>query len=372
MPRGKQKKAKGSSKEHKITKEDWQTMEAFKSFIISDPEDSTIEYKFWEGDTVAILPAECTPGSGIQEHDYWVGTITGIRAWVDAVNDSNEVWARVQWLYSGKDAHGAVNSFNPDHCGRFERLWADTHDYVTVEAFNDIVKVFNLRDDDPEVPFIPRGKFFSRYTIKPKLYRITPKVGENSCICNEPYSPDDDSEQGLMHFCPRPQCRKWYHLTCLTEQDPPAHCSARAWGLRLMATSPDDDLKECLYQRIPGSPSKRTRKSMTKDANRTDDSDATLAALLNDLPKNLVTTAQQPIVRGARYAAGGVSGNVRAVVNARRLLLNCLAHWDLPDDWEDIILGEGSSKTTFGAMVVRIKGRKSPIPLLCPQCQSAI
>ncbi|KAH6891766.1 hypothetical protein BKA70DRAFT_1441171 [Coprinopsis sp. MPI-PUGE-AT-0042] len=94
-----------------------------------------------------------------------------------------------------------------DHCGRFERLWADTHDYVTVEAFNDIVKVFNLRDDDPEVPFIPRGKFFSRYTIKPKLYRITPKVGENSCICNEPYSPDDDSEQGLMHFCPRPQCR---------------------------------------------------------------------------------------------------------------------------------------------------------------------
>lgn len=199
-----------------------------------------------------------------------------------------------------------------------------------------------------------------------------PKVGENSCICDEPYSPDDESEHGLMHFCPRPQCRKWYHQRCLIELEPPKPCSARAWGLRLLATSPDDDLKESLYQRIPGSPSKRTRKSMTQDAQRNDESDATLKAVLEDLPKNLLTTAQQPIVRGALYPAGGVSGNVRAVVNARRLVLNSLRYWDLPEDWEDTVLGEGSSKTTFGAMVVRTRGRRSPIPLLCPQCQSAI
>jgi hypothetical protein len=38
-----------------------------------------------------ILPAGCTPGSPIQDYDFWVGEITGIRAWVDATNDSNEV-----------------------------------------------------------------------------------------------------------------------------------------------------------------------------------------------------------------------------------------------------------------------------------------
>ena len=36
-----------------------------------------------------------------------------------------------------------------------------------------------------------------------------------SCICRRPYNPDNSSEESIMHFCPRPNCRKLYHRNCL-------------------------------------------------------------------------------------------------------------------------------------------------------------
>jgi hypothetical protein len=97
-----------------------------------------------------------------------------------------------------------------------------------------------------------------------------------SCVsgCNQPYNPD---EPDPMHFCPRFDCRQWYHESCLIEN---GHISKK---------SPDERIQEFLD--IP-------------------------QARLHRIPPELLRLSCKPIIRGG--FKHGVVGNVKAVCEARQ------------------------------------------------------
>jgi hypothetical protein len=95
-----------------------------------------------------------------------------------------------------------------------------------------------------------------------------------TCLCGQPYKPD---EHDPMHFCPRSDCRRWYHESCLEAN---GHISKK---------SPDERIQEFL-----DIPQARVRR----------------------IPPELLRLACKPIIRGG--SAHGVVGNVKAVCEARQ------------------------------------------------------
>ncbi|TFK25416.1 hypothetical protein FA15DRAFT_357076 [Coprinopsis marcescibilis] len=364
--RSKGKSQKSGADEFSVpTEEQWEEMKTYSSFIVGE------DNEFMRGQIATVLPNGHSPGSDIQQHEYWVGKIKGIRAFENAEDDTNDVWVKVQWYYDAKDVAGVIKSFDTKSTGKYERfLSSEHHDFVNPEAFNEIVTVTDLRDEDPEQPYIGNDQFYMRYAIERQARRLKPKP-ENTCICHKPYVPHDETT--VMHFCPRPTCRKWFHQVCLINNKSAKSCSQQARGLRLLATSPDDEEPESLHDKIPMPPSKRTRRASLQyeKAAESDETDSAVSFALAAMPIRLVFVAQQPIVRGASYEKGGVSGNVKAVVAARRLVYNSLAGKGIPEDWEDMVLGQ-ISPITLDDCLVKIKRKRVLPSLLCPDCHSAI
>jgi hypothetical protein len=82
--------------------------------------------------------------------------------------------------------------------------------------------------------------------------------------------------------------------------------------------------------------------------------------LLAALPPELVSIAQQPIVKG--HGAGGVVGNVRAVTAARRMVYRAISgEGFVPYDWQQRVAGPALGRDISAFP-----------PLLCPQCQGPI
>ena len=120
--------------------------------------------------------------------------------------------------------------------------------------------------------------------------------------------------------------------------------------------------------------------------------DGGLIDALGRLPGKLVLLASQPIVRGSLFVTGGVSGNVRPVVRARRLVHEILGlggdeadnmsveydddstkveRGEVPDDWEERVMGL-ESEVKLNECVVKIEGKKDISVFACPECGSAI
>lgn len=156
-----------------------------------------------------------------------------------------------------------------------------------------------------------------------------------------------------MHFCPRPACRKSYHRSCLAN-DKFRDKDKDTRSLRLLTSSPDTDEVFSLSSLVSGRPRKR-RPGIP-------DPSPSPSTILEALPPDLVKVAQQPIVKGIHY--GGVVGNVKAVITARRVIYAAIETLSLPQDWE----------TQIGvSTAIPKKVGKTPLPpLLCPQCRGPI
>jgi hypothetical protein len=176
-----------------------------------------------------------------------------------------------------------------------------------------------------------------------------------------------------MHFCPTPGCRRAYHRQCLLKTPAPGDLPSTL----LLATSPfdgkglDSDL---------GGPLRKRRRSGRLSSQTTVVSEEerlrSLAEALADLPKELVEVAQQPMVRGAAFYEGGVSGNIGFVTRARELVYDFLESGTVPEDWESAVFEPLKPGVPSGAIrnaIVRIKGLKTELPrFACPKCHSAI
>ncbi|KAF8062338.1 hypothetical protein FPV67DRAFT_1702791 [Lyophyllum atratum] len=434
------------------TDDEWKGMIEFGSFIVRDEEGD--EHTFRRGDTAIVLPHGVKVGQAIELCDYWVVKIREVR-----LRTPEDVWTRVQWYWSGDEVHGAIKSFDSKACGRYERIFSDHFDYVSTSAFDAAVPMKKLNDTDIEQPYIPRDVFYTRYTFEYRARVIQPKPS-SECLCALPYSPDSPSPSSLMHFCPRPACRRWYHAACLVgagyrDGDGDKDGGKAARGRRLLGMSPDVDGVGGLEEmgggeggrgrgrgkgRVRGEPvrkkvrvasggsvgkgrgrgrgravvvpstrtSSRGKKfedsySDSEDPDQNADSDTDPSStLLASLPPDLVLIASQPIVRGAAFPAGGVSGNVGGVVRARRMVYKAVGGGEeVPEDWEGVLgvgvgeavvelegaseeddeddedSGDGKVKTKTkgrgkGKGKKRVKPRESVAALLCPECGGAI
>lgn len=75
--------------------------------------------------------------------------------------------------------------------------------------------MYKLNEVDPDQRYIPNEEFYRRYTFEYRARNLQPKPGLQTCVCHIPYNPNDTDPLNLMHFCPRPSCRKAYHHQCL-------------------------------------------------------------------------------------------------------------------------------------------------------------
>jgi len=165
------------------------------------------------------------------------------------------------------------------------------------------------------------------------------------------YNPDRDP---VMHFCPRPACCLAFHPECLVTLETCIHKESNtaydAW--KFLESWPDTDEKLSVEDLTIDSPPCRKRRK---------GSETSISDPLKDFPEELVQAAQQPIVKG--MGAGGVVGNVKAVVAARRLIYNTLREGStLPTDWMYQVDVEAAIPLET----------KSFTGLLCPYCQSHI
>ncbi|KAF8878062.1 hypothetical protein BD779DRAFT_1676985 [Infundibulicybe gibba] len=303
------------------TESEWRDMDSYGSFILSEA-GSTVQYPFKKGNTALILPFGREAKEEIEVHKFWVGKIKEIRA-----RNENDVWVRVQWYYSGRDVSAIVKSFDHRSCGKYERILSDHYDFVSTQCFDGLTTVASFNETDLEQEFIPNDVFYCRYTFEHKIRLIEPKPGEGTCICGKPYSPDD--KRTVMHFCPRPGCRRAYHQNCLVKAKSKAPAERE---LALLVTSPETDDVFSLSDLSPITPSSRKRRRMN---NTQSQRGPTAEELLEELPEELVEMAQQPMVRSAAFGAGGVAGNIASVARARRMVYETIAGDQLPDDWVD-------------------------------------
>ncbi|KAF8233026.1 hypothetical protein L208DRAFT_1396317 [Tricholoma matsutake] len=302
-----------------------------------------------------MLPYGRKVGEDLALYKYWVGKIKEIRA-----RGEDDVWTRVQWYWSGSEVAGAIKSFDGTACGRFERLYSDHCDYVSTSAFDAVLPVKKFIENDINQPFIDHDDFYQRYTFEYKARIIDPKPGTDTCACNTPYSPDDISPSELMHFCPRPSCRRFYHQRCL---DSPSKDTLEH-HLRLLTSSPDSDetivLEDLVESSEPPKKKRRGRLSKSKDQEMAARS---VEAMLEALPSDLLLVAQQPIVRGGIFRVGGVTGNISAVVRTRRIVYATLQGTPVPEGWEEEL-------NVYRAVYSKKLGK---VPAYrCPQCEGAI
>ena len=132
--------------------------------------------------------------------------------------------------------------------------------------------------------------------------------------------------------------------------------------LQLIMTWPDEDKKDTIFSLL------------SYTGQNDDQSDASpqevsmiISDFLDSLPNELVQVAEQPIVRGAAFKSGGVTGNISYVVQARRMIYEVLRGSSIPDDWA------ASVDLKKSIVDIQMGAKKKRMPaFLCPECNSVI
>lgn len=356
------------------TEEEWGTMLPFSSFSVDDEGKDT----FKRNDVALLLPSFVTPeiAKDFEEHDFWVARIRDIRARrnTDEDSESRDVWVRVQWYYSAKDLAEVIKSFDATTCGKYERIFCDHYDYVHVDSFSGATSMTRIKDHEISQPYIGRAQFYCRYTYDFRERILEPRQKHTACpICSAPYSPDDSNPEQLMHFCPRPSCRKFYHEECLQKH----RLGNSSASLQRIMTWPntDDALSIVGLWSTIHMPMERPRKRRAKDGHgmvplpdsASEESCNITMDFLDSLPNPLVKVAEQPIVRGAAFVKGGVSGNVAPVTQARQMIYDVLQGSSVPESWQETI------DVSSAIVTLRMGSKKRNVNnVFCPNCQSAI
>ncbi|TFK52994.1 hypothetical protein OE88DRAFT_1724729 [Heliocybe sulcata] len=340
---------------------EWERMEVIAAFQVDD------EQKFKKGDFAILLPDMADPDNPPRLHEFWVGILRDIRA--RHIHGENDVWVRVQWFYSPDDVKSLIKSFDASTCGRYERVLSDDFTIVSLTCFSDVISVKEYVEsniDQEDIYACERDQdtgFFYRYDLEHRARTINPKhIG--TCLCSIPYNPDKD----IMHLCPHPSCRRWYHRTCLVIRGSiESKVTKREREDSLLSSSPDSDepFPVAAYQHPVPMPS--PKKGRGPGTGRGKGKSIVHVSPLATLPEDLLETARLPIVKGAKV--GGLVGNVRGVVAARRIVYAALEGREpVPKGWRE--------KVIDGCKAIREEAAygwedEAP-PLKCPQCQGAI
>ena len=199
----------------------------------------------------------------------------------------------------------------------------------------------------------------------------------------------------ISHFCPRPECRAWFHESCLarkyTDDASSRQNSSRA--LQLLAVDPDLQGPHPLFQRFVAT---RQAPSGGKQFSSGLPLAVSVRALKPgqlELPDSLIMAAARPIVRQANSGEYSSHGNARDVVLARRLLYQQLEGGHdivtelisrLDDTWYENIADYMHVWRTLGVHRILAspyvpywdkvveRGEMEVRPVICPKCRGVI
>lgn len=319
------------------TDSEWKTMQNFASFVVADEEGNPHEFSVHQ--TAFILPEGVLPDILHHPTAYWIGKIKQIRA-----RNDEDVWALVQWYWSPQEVNSVIKSFDVSGCGQYERIMSDYYDYVSTASFCDHATVMRYDERAVDQKVFDSDHFYCRFDLEYRARRILPSIKSIACCCGVCYNPDRDP---VMHFCPSPGCRAAYHQECLRR--PKGKLDSTARDRKLIENWPDTDKPLSIEDLASSRPCRKRRKGPS------------IPDPLDQFPDALVKAAQQQIVKGVQ--AGGVVGNVKAVVAARQLIYcSLLKGSPLPTDWKDKIDVKAAISPD----------RKSTLVFVCPQCKNLI
>ncbi|KAJ2915734.1 hypothetical protein MD484_g4661, partial [Candolleomyces efflorescens] len=328
------------------TPEEWEKMKTFACFAVTDDDDEL--HKFMRGSTATVLPHHYPPGADFPEHEYWVVKIREIRGVIHDEDDTNDVWAKVQWYYAPEDVAGVVKSFDTSACSPYERIFSDHFDFVSSESFNETITIPELNDEDIEQKYIRPDVFFTRYTIERQSRRLKTDSVEAvyEALANSWRGGEEECEEEEEEFAERFYwCAAqspgyggaFTGLPGITGTPSPSKRStspSKRSALKVPDATPGKKRKTVVFEadELSNVPLPQLRFDLDgeyedeeeEEEEEKDENDAVLLGALESLPQGLVRIAQQPIVRGRLFAKGGVSGNVRVVVKARRLVYELL------------------------------------------------
>ncbi|KAJ7226893.1 hypothetical protein GGX14DRAFT_417581 [Mycena pura] len=348
--------------------EDWEQMTPYGKFIVTDSDGC--ENVFALGDTAVVLPNGVEVGDEIPMHDYWVARLVAIRgrpppapvrrrtkktrlgrgSVKDTPAEDSDIWAKVHWFYSPKEVSALVKGFSASHCSKYERIYSHHAEIISALTFDALVPVVKFREDDPNQLPIAHDQFFVRYFLETARKHEVLCYARSSerpigCICPHPYDLNDPDPLRVMHMCPQPSCRRFYHRACLLDHG--HYTRARACMADLSVSSPDRGGKSSAS---PPSPL------------------ATHGAVATpSIPDGLRKRAAQPIIRGAAlHGFGfGITGNCHAVMHARHLVQQ--------DDWQDEF--EALAEAMAMAMVdvrLQLADTDEELVFTCPYCAAPI
>ncbi|KAJ7076464.1 hypothetical protein B0H15DRAFT_863895 [Mycena belliarum] len=276
------------------------------AFVFEDENGSEVEFRL--NDVGVIFPEAGERRHAYKLEDSWLAKIKGIR-----VRSEDEVWVAVNWYYSPLDIKEKMPGLLA-HCAKRERIYSHHSELIPASIFEVPVPMMLFLEDDPEQQFFPGDRFFCRYFFDANPdrqdYRVLPYTcsggeGEapsstpkraydlNACICGAPYSPDDTEPARVMHWCPRPQCRRAHHYGCLLAREQQVLMTAQDAAFARLESSPDANKRISVDPRV----------------------------VLDRVPAGILRLAGQPIVRGGAF---GITGNVACVVHARRAVYDIL------------------------------------------------
>ena len=200
-----------------------------------------------------------------------------------------------------------------------------------------------------------------------------------TCFCNKAYNAN---ETGVMHFCPRKECCRAYHASCLkrsdfvdrSREDLQELRSRRALEFELtIPSTSDDEEEEEEFSSVSGSITLLSP-NMNTSLHDVDDK-------RHQLPSELLALARSPMVKGIGTGLpeewGCVTGNFAPVTRARQLLHDTLTHKSsqLPVRWRTLLEipgEEGVNDENIGARKVQAWSVEDADFFICPNCKGVI
>ncbi|KAK0194472.1 hypothetical protein F5146DRAFT_998850 [Armillaria mellea] len=274
----------------------WNKFARGSSFSSLVPDVGDVEHQIRMNDDVLVWPHGRAVDETLKMDEYWLARVRDIRS---SAENPGDVWVLAQWYYSPRDVADVIKSFDPEACGKHERIFSDHYDFIhstTIDGRRLASTAVRRSDEDAEQASIGKDTYWCRYDFEREARTLDPKPSE-TCFCHHPYDPDDDTV--AMHFCPRLSCRKAYHQSCLIKEK---------------FKEPNSDEPFVL-------PTRRSSRSKKAHPERT------IERLLQGLPDELVRVAKQPMVKGAKYPQGGIVGNIT-------WRLSLMTSTTIADDWD--------------------------------------
>lgn len=130
------------------------------------------------------------------------------------------------------------------------------------------IPMYKFNEEDHEQRYIPEESFYRRYTFEYKARNVQPKPGLMTCICREPYNPNDTDPSSLIHFCPRPSCRRGYHHRCLMAKKSKESSSAAASKMTLTTKMPSFSIADRVAEHDTIKVQRSARKQAVPPKNR--------------------------------------------------------------------------------------------------------